>query len=109
MTENYTNEFVRVLSICLLNRPTHGVNQTSHAKEIIVLVGDPVPICEDSKLIIAIKTLHSNLGHPSSRALARAIKLSGDSDETVSAVLAFRCPTCVQLKEPKPANAGQFE
>ena len=56
----------------------------------------------------AIKTLHSNLGHPSSRTLARAIKLSGGSDEAVQAALSYRCPVCVRLKEPKPANPAKL-
>ena len=48
--------------------------------------------------------LHSNLGHPGPRALSRAIRLSGGSDEAVSAALSYKCPSCAWLREPKPVN-----
>ena len=52
--------------------------------------------------LLAVKTLHSNLGHPGPRALARAIRLSGGSDEAVSAALSYKCPS----QAPR-AQAGQ--
>ena len=52
--------------------------------------------------------LHSNLGHPGPRALARAIRLSGGSDEAVSAALSYKCSTCARLREPKPVNPARL-
>ena len=72
------------------------------------MLTDPIESTFTPALITAIKTLHSNLGHPSSRALARSIRLTGGSDEAVAAALAFRCPTCVRLKEPKPVNPAKL-
>ena len=60
------------------------------------------------QLLLAVKTLHSNLGHPGLRALARAIRLSGGSDEAVSAALANKCPSCARLREPKPVNPARL-
>ena len=74
-----------------------------------VLTAVPMPGAGDTKLMSVIKTLHSNLGHPSSRSLARAIKLSGGSDAAVKAALEFRCSVCTRLKEPKPANPAKLD
>ena len=52
------------------------------------------------QLLLAVKTLHSNLGHPGPRALARAIRLSGGSDEAVSAALSYKCPVCQASRTP---------
>ena len=60
------------------------------------------------QLLLAVKTLHSNLGHPGPRALARAIRLSGGSDEAVSATLSYKCPSCARLREPKPVNPARL-
>ena len=100
-TEKYTPGFVAALTRGLLTRPTLG-----HGHE--VLLTDPAESPSTPALMTAIKTLHSNLGHPSSRALARAIRLTGGSDEAVAAALAYRCPTCVRLKEPKPVNPAKL-
>ena len=92
-TEGYSRDFV--------GKPCVGLRQSGEDRASSVFVADPMPGAGDSRLMTAIKTLHSNLGHPSSRSLARAIKLSGGSDEAVQAALAYRCPTCVRLQEPK--------
>ena len=56
----------------------------------------------------AIRHLHRNLGHPEARALARAIRLSGGSDAAVKAALAFRCPVCYRLQDPRPTAAAKI-
>ena len=108
LTENYPSRFVSSLAKSLLSSPSRGQRLSAQQSERTVLVADPAPSIQDPQLLIAIKTLHSNLGHPSSRALARAIKLSGGSDTAVSAALAYRCPTCERLREPKPANPAKL-
>ena len=60
------------------------------------------------QLLLAVKTLHSNLGHPGPWALARAIRLSGGSDEAVSTALSYNCPSCARLREPKPVNPARL-
>ena len=60
------------------------------------------------QLLLAVKTLHSNLGHPGPRSLARAIRLSGGSDEAVSAALSYKCPSCARLREPRPVNPARL-
>ena len=73
-----------------------------------MLLTDPIESTFTPALLTAIKTLHSNLGHPSSRALARSIRLTGGSDEAVAAALAYKCPTCTRLKEPRPVNPAKL-
>ena len=107
-TENYCPRFVRKLIPALLGLPARGVRLTTRDRKRVTLMVDPSPGVADSELMIAIKTLHSNLGHPSSRALARAIKLSGGTDEAVKCALNFRCTTCARLKEPKPVNPAKL-
>jgi hypothetical protein len=100
-TERYPEPFVKSLIAGLLTRPSLGSGQE-------VLLTDPIESTFTPALLTAIRTLHSNLGHPSSRALARSIRLTGGSDEAVAATLAFRCPTCARLKEPKPVNPAKL-
>ena len=49
---------------------------------------------------LAVAKLHVNLGHPSNKALARAIRLTGGSDLAISIALAHKCPVCERLKTP---------
>ena len=46
---------------------------------------------EDANLRKIVAQLHVNLGHPSNEALARAIRLSGGSDDAILAALKVRC------------------
>ena len=59
-------------------------------------------VSDMSVLQRAIAKLHSNLGHPGNRTLARAVRTAGSSDEAVSCALAYKCPVCARLKEPPP-------
>ena len=56
----------------------------------------------------AIRQLHRNLGHPDGQSLARAIRLTGGSDEAVRIALSFKCPVCHRLQEPKPTPAASL-
>ena len=53
---------------------------------------------EQAVLKAAVAKLHTNLGHPSNEALARAIRLTGGSDAAIAIALAHRCPTCQRLE-----------
>ena len=94
-------KFVTSLIAGLCTRPSLGSGLEVH-------LTDPIESTFTPALLTAIRTLHSNLGHLSSRALARSIRLTGGSDEAVAAALAYRCPTCVRLKEPKPVNPAKL-
>ena len=50
--------------------------------------------------------LHVNLGHPSNDALARAIRLSGGSDDAIQAAFKVRCTVFERLTEPSPVPAA---
>ena len=50
----------------------------------------------------AVKHLHSELGHPANRSLARAIRLSGGSDEAVQLALHLKCEICDRRASPAP-------
>ena len=57
-----------------------------HSRDVLE-IGVPDEPASGHQLLLAAKTLHSNLGHPGPRALAGGIRLSGGSDEAVSAPL----------------------
>ena len=44
--------------------------------------------------------MHSNLGHPSNHALARAMRVTGGSAAAVRAALQLRCDVCESQKHP---------
>ena len=62
---------------------------------------------EDAKLCMIVSRLHVNLGHPSNDDLARAIRLSGGSDDAIQAAVKVRCTVCERLTEPSPVR-GQW-
>ena len=45
-------------------------------------------------LISSLRQMHTNLGHPSNHALARAIRVTGGSAAAVRAALQLRCEVC---------------
>ena len=63
---------------------------------------------EDANLRKIVAQLHVNLGHPSNDALARAIRLSGGSDDAIQAALKVRCTVCERLTEPSPVPAASL-
>ena len=63
---------------------------------------------EDASLRKIVAQLHVNLGHPSNDALARAIRLSGGSDDAIQAALKVRCTVCERLTEPSPVPAASL-
>ena len=64
---------------------------------------EPLGPRERAALQRAIAHLHTQAGHPENRHLARAIRLSGGSDEAVAMALQHECPTCRRLAEPRAA------
>ena len=56
----------------------------------------------------AVEHLHVTMGHPSNRAMARAVRLTGGSNTAIKACLEHRCPSCRRLREPKPTAAASF-
>ena len=63
---------------------------------------------EDANLRKIVAQLHVNLGHASNDALARAIRLSGGSDDAIQAALKVRCTVCERLTEPSPVPAASL-
>ena len=45
-------------------------------------------------MIASLRQMHTNLGHPSNHALARAIRVTGGSAAAVRAALQLRCDVC---------------
>ena len=66
------------------------------------------PVPDEQVLQSAMRQLHRNLGHPENRSLARAIRLTGGSDEAIRLALSFKCPICHRLREPKPTAAAKL-
>ena len=63
---------------------------------------------EDANLRKIVAQLHMNLGRPSNDALARAIRLSGGSEDAIQAALKVRCTVCERLTEPSPVPAASL-
>ena len=63
---------------------------------------------EDANLRKIVAQLHVNLGHQSNDATARAIRLSGGSDDAIQAAFKVRCTVCECLTEPSPVLAASL-
>ena len=63
---------------------------------------------EDANLRKIVAQLHVNLGHPSKDAVARAIRLSGGSDDAIQAALKVRCTVFERLSEPSSVPASSL-
>ena len=69
---------------------------------------------ETRKIDLAIKKLHSNLGHPTLRELVRILKHSGASRAALARARHLQCPVCANNQRPAsplPANThtvGEF-
>ena len=57
---------------------------------------------EERRLIASLRQMHTNLGHPSNHALARAIRVTGGSAAAVRAALQLRCDVCESQQQPGP-------
>ena len=57
---------------------------------------------EERRLIASLRQMHTNLGHPSNHALARAIRVTGGSAAAVRAALRLRCDVCESQQHPGP-------
>ena len=62
----------------------------------------------DANLRKVVAQLHVDLGHPSNDALARAIRLSGGSEDAIQAALKVRCTVCERLTQPSPVPAASL-
>ena len=105
-SERYTPLIVkRLIAGLLLPSTRHAI--VEHSRDALENDVPDEPASGHQRLL-AVKTLHSNLGHPGPRAIARAIRLSDGSDEAVSAALSYKCPSCARLREPKPVNPARL-
>ena len=65
---------------------------------------------KDRKIDLALKKLHSNLGHPSSRELIRVLRHSGASQLAVERAGLLQCSVCANHQRPTaplPANTDR--
>ena len=56
---------------------------------------------DDPRVMGVARTLHKNLGHPSRRALVRALRLRGAPKAIISAIKRLKCSICDALKPPR--------
>ena len=68
--------------------------------DVVMTPTDQAQQDEDANWRKIVAQLHVNLGHPSNDALAKAIRLSGGSDDAIQATLKVRCTVCERLTEP---------
>lgn len=64
----------------------------------------------DPKIMSAIKKLHVNLGHPSTRDMIRILRHSKASSEAIKAAQSFQCSVCANHQKPAsalPAKTGR--
>ena len=73
--------------------------------DVVMTATDQAQQNEDANLRNIVAQLRVNLGHPSNDALARAIRLSGGSDDAIQAAFKVRCTVCERLTEPSPVPA----
>ena len=68
--------------------------------DVVMTPTDQAQQDEDANLRKIVAQLHVKLGHQRNDALARAIRLSGGSDDAIQAALKVRCTVCERLTEP---------
>ena len=76
--------------------------------DVVITPVDQMQQGEDANLRKIVAQLHVNLGHPSKDAWARAIRLSGGSDEASQASIKVRCTVCERLTEPSPVPTASL-
>ena len=76
--------------------------------DVVMTPVDQTKEGEDANLRKIVAQLHVNLGHQSNGALAKAIRLSGGSDDAIQAALKVRCTVCERLTEPSPVPAASL-
>ena len=57
---------------------------------------------KERRLIASLRQMHTNLGHPSNHALARAIRVTGGSAAAFRAALQLQCDVCESQQHPGP-------
>ena len=78
-------------------------------KRKMEVVPDKVLSEEESRILDAsLRQMHTNLGHPGNDSLARAIRVTGGSNEAVKRSLSLRCDICEQMRGPPPHLPGRL-
>ena len=119
-TEEYTSSLVKAImqGFGASQRP-RGLTLPAgrHARRVLQTEVEVMPTSNNSGALspedqqdlstirAAVSKLHTNLGHPSNQALARAIRLTGGSDLAISCALELKCSVCDRLQTPSnPAH-----
>ena len=76
--------------------------QEKQALETFVAEVDNLP---DEKVMVQVRKLHNNLGHPSSRTLLRILKHAGGSEQAMRLAgrVEAECEICINRQRPTPA------
>ena len=81
--------------------------RVDYSGDVLMTPTDQAQQGEDANLRKIVAQLHVKLGHPSND-LARAIRLSGGSDDAIQAALKVRCTISERLTEPSPVPAASL-
>ena len=113
----YTQEFVRTIWECLgpessavLHVQSPPVDWASIDCECLAARREPEDPDANRKVDTALKKLHANLGHPSSRELIRVLKHSGASSHAIERANKLQCSVCMNHQRPSaplPANTDR--
>ncbi len=69
---------------------------------------EPNEPVDDALVDRAIRHWHTTMGHPSNRAMARAVRLTSGSEKAIRACLRFLCTICRRLRQPAPIPASSL-
>ena len=108
---NSTGVYTRQFALALVRGHSSSpgaseANVATHVPHAPMDVDDWQPPAEKTptpELLKLVGKVHVQCGHPSSSALARAIRVTGGSDESVAAAYFYRCPVCPRRQAPGPA------
>ena len=71
-------------------------DETQPVREVLDQVPDKAP----SAVRRTVATIHRRLGHPSSEALVRMLRLADAPKETLEYAQTYQCPTCASIQPP---------
>lgn len=60
--------------------------------EMLSAASESIP---DKQILVELRKLHNNLGHPTNRDLVRILKNAGSSDRAAELPAAFKCDVCI--------------
>ena len=66
------------------------------------------PTRQDDHIMKKLRTIHTNLGHPSNHVLHRTLKEAGASPEVLQKALAFECIHCTRRGHAAPHRTSQI-